>query len=199
MKALLGGSFDPIHLGHVDIARQLLTRYSFSELYFVPAFQNPLKGGPLATAAQRLEMVKLALSETNEPRFHVLDWEAKRLERSYTVETLERFVKDQGPVTLLLGNEVFREFDRWKDPHRILDLAPLVVFSRAGQVDPRPEIFKKLGLTPETQSRVTWLRLNVLPYSATEIRRQLAQKTKPAGLSPLVQRFIKNHALYSEE
>ena len=199
MKALLGGSFDPIHLGHVDIARQLLAHYPFSDLYFVPAFQNPLKGGPLATASQRTEMVNLALSETNEARFHVLDWEATRLERSYTVETLKRFVQSEGPVTLLLGNEVFAEFDRWKDPQRILELANVVVFSRAGQVDPRPDIFKKLGLSSQLQAKVEWLRLNVLPFSATEIRRQLAQKTKPPGLSPLVQRFIKNQGLYSEE
>ncbi len=198
MKALFGGSFDPIHLGHLNIARQLLIQFSFSELYFVPAFQNPLKGATNANADQRRQMVELAIAEANEPRFHVLDWELKREFRSYTVDTLDLFVKMNGDTALLIGDEVFREFLSWKEPQKILQLAHVIVFSRLNQTDPRGEVLSALGAPSPLQKPVAWVPLEVLPVSSTEIRRQLFEKTEPQGLSPLVRRFIKDHALYTE-
>ncbi len=210
MKALLGGSFDPIHLGHLDIANQLLAYYSFDEIIFVPAYQNPLKSGPKATSQQRKRMVELALKDSSEERLRMVDWELMNPGPSYTVETLEKLVNREGDMVLLVGDEVFREFTQWKLPKRILDLASVVVFARTpGAKDPRAEVLPKLGF-PAPAGRiparwnlpnrkwVDWAPLKARPISSSEIRAQLLAGVAPTGVAPVVQRFIKENSLYSE-
>ncbi len=209
VTAVLGGSFDPIHLGHTDIAAQLLRRYGFAEILFVPAYQNPLKGRTRATTDDRLKLLELALAETNEPRFKISDWEIRRTTPSFTVDTLEQLQKTLGELVLAVGNDVFADFPRWRAPLKIFSLASIVVFSRMPhETNPCPEILESLGVSVEwihnraelpDGNWIEWCPLTVLPYSSTEIRSQLHAGKIPAGLGSSPLRFIKAHGLYTEE
>ncbi|MCB0418505.1 MAG: nicotinate (nicotinamide) nucleotide adenylyltransferase [Bdellovibrionales bacterium] len=192
MNAVLGGTFDPIHDGHLHLIRSLIKKFDFEKFFIVPAGQNPLKSQrPLANAQQRLEMVQLAV-ESLGPRMEVLDWEVKAPPPSYTVDTLERLHQSGvGPLTLIMGDDVYRGFDGWKDPDRIRELATLLIVTRTGQADPA--------------QRIATFELDALPYSATELRNQLYNfwKTngltpRPSGLPDSVWAFIKEKELYTE-
>ncbi len=206
--AVLGGSFDPIHRGHVDIAKQLVARFDFAKVLFVPAYQNPLKAHTRASSDQRMEMIRLALADANEPRFELCDWEIKRPAPSFTVDTLEFLRTIEGPLCLLVGNEVFAEFSRWRAPLQIFKLASVVCFSRTPVANnPCAAVLESLGLNPEWKNdraelgngnTLDWCPLTVLPYSSTAIRAELAQGGTPDGLSSSPLRFIKNHRLYAE-
>jgi len=208
ITAVLGGSFDPVHLGHIDIARQLLARFDFKELLLVPAYRNPLKAGTNASTDDRIKLLELALGEANEPRLKVYDWEARRAAPSFTVDTLEQLQKTHGQLALAVGNEVFAQFTKWRAPLKIFSLANVVVFSRTPDVqNPCEEVLESLGITVAWEENraelpdgnwIEWVPLTVLPYSSTEIRSQLLEGKTPAGLGSAPLRFIKDQGLYAE-
>jgi len=205
---VLGGSFDPIHLGHIDIAKQLMGRYDFAEILFVPAFQNPLKTGPRASAKERAQLIETAIADANEKRFRLFDWETKQAGPSFTVDTLEHLHNTKGDLALLVGDDVFADFPKWKSPHKIFSIASVVVFSRTRKAhNPCPEVMKTLGIevkwvgnraTFPRGNFVEWCPLETLPFSSTEIRAQLLAQQPTPGLSSSSLRFIKEHKLYAE-
>ena len=105
MVGLFGGTFDPVHEGHLRLAHEVLQRYCFRRLYLVPAWQNPLKAaGPSASARDRLEMLRLAVQASPDPRLEILDWEAHSPTPSYTLPTLKRLLQAENePVALCDG------------------------------------------------------------------------------------------------
>lgn len=127
---VFGGTFDPVHVGHLAIANAALESIPLDRVLFVLARRSPLKDrGPVAPEADRLRMLELAVA--GEPRFGVSRIELDREGPSYTVDTLERLA---GPdeLFLILGSDAIADFPRWKDPDRIAQLATLIVADRPG-------------------------------------------------------------------
>ena len=131
---VFGGTFDPVHVGHLSIAQAALECVPLDRVIFVPTRRSPLKDrGPFAAEQDRLAMLRLATAD--EPRFTVSTIELDREGTSYTVDTLER-LKDEGDLYLVMGADAVSEFHRWRSPERIRELAVLLVASRPGAPEP---------------------------------------------------------------
>lgn len=128
---IIGGSFNPIHIGHLILANTVLEEFKLDEMIFVPCYIQPLKGDKdFAEANHRLEMIKLAIS--NNPKFSVSDIEIKRKGKSYTVDTLKFFKKRYDNLYFVIGADNIRDFHKWKEPDTIVNLAKLIVTNRGG-------------------------------------------------------------------
>lgn len=127
---VFGGTFDPVHVGHLAIAHAAVESVPLDRVVFVLAKRSPLKErGPVAGEADRLRMLEVAIAD--EPRFAASRIELDREGPSYTVDTLER-LGGADDLFLILGSDAIADFPRWKDPDRIAALATLVVAERPG-------------------------------------------------------------------
>ena len=186
MIGLLGGSFDPVHHGHLIAGQALLEQLGLSELRFVPAFDQPLKGGRHgAVAADRVAMVELAVQGAR--GFAVERVEVERAGRSYTVETLRQLrAREPGArFVLLIGRDALLDLPQWREAAMLRELAEVVAFGRAGRpAEPTPLVDRRVDVP-------------AVDISSTEIRRRVA-----AGLSirywvpDAVERFITERGLY---
>ena len=183
---VLGGSFNPPHVGHLILASDAFESLGLDKLLIVPAAANPLKGETAGgvTARDRLRMVRESFS--GDPRFEVSAMEIDRGGLSYTVDTLEALAREYpgAELVLLVGMDAFRSMDSWKEPGRIRELASLAVLARGD--DAR-------ALPPGVQS-VTTRRIDV---SSTEIRARLAAGRSIKGfVAESVESFISAAKLY---
>lgn len=186
MVGLLGGSFDPIHHGHLLVAQAALEALDLTELRFVPARQQPFKEGTHgADAAQRVRMVELAIA--GEPRFRVERIEIGRPGPSYTVDTL-RALRAREPAAafvLLLGADAASELPSWHEAEEIARLARLVMFARPTKQD--------LGSAGSLES----IRVPQVEISASEIRRRVrAGHSIRYWVPEAVREHITAHRLY---
>ena len=186
MVGLLGGSFDPIHHGHLLVAQATLEALALTELRFVPARQQPFKEGAHgADAAQRLRMVELAIA--GEPRFRVERLEIDRPGPSYTVDTL-RALRAREPATafiLLVGADAASELPSWHEAEEISGLARVVMFARPAKHD--------LGTT----GRLEAITVPQVEISASEIRRRVrAGQSIRYWVPEAVREYIAAHRLY---
>ena len=186
---ILGGTFDPIHQGHLALARAALEQLKLDRLIFVPAFRHPLpqkESGTNASAEVRLEMVSLAIKK--EPRFEVSDCEVKRKGISYTVDTLKVF-REQYPTPnelfFITGGDWGKALDQWKNIETIFSLAHFVVAKRPGfDTKHLPKGVQLLDFIP-------------LDISSTEIRAQLKKGVSVTSLVPKeILKYIREHQLY---
>lgn len=183
---VFGGTFDPVHVGHLAIAHAALESVPLDRVLFVPARRSPLKDrGPVASAEDRLAMLELAVA--GEPRFSVSRAELEREGPSYTVDTLERLAgEDQ--LFLIVGTDAAAEFARWRSPDRISALATLAVAERPGA----PAIAADARMVPFDAPR-----LNI---SARELRARAARGRSLRYLVPeAVWRYIEHRGLYRTE
>ena len=130
---ILGGTFDPVHLAHLALARAALDRLGLAQVRWIPAGQPPHRAAPRATSAERLAMVRLAISD--EPRFALDASEVESRAASYTVHTLERLRRELGPLrplVLLMGADAFRGLRSWHRWEELLGLAHIAVATRPG-------------------------------------------------------------------
>ncbi len=128
---ILGGSFNPIHIGHLILANTVLEELSLDEIIFVPCYIQPLKSNiDFASADHRLEMIKIAIQ--NNLKFTFSDIEIKRKGKSYTVDTLRYFKRKYYNLYFVIGADNIKEFHRWKEPDTILKIANLIVTNRGG-------------------------------------------------------------------
>lgn len=173
---IFGGSFDPVHVGHLWIAEAALETLGLDEVRWIPAATSPLKRhGPVAPAADRLEMVRLAIAGA--PGHVVDDREITRGEVSYTVETL-RDLRAESPADrrfLILGSDSLHTLREWHEPKRLLALATIAVVQRGGE----PEIdFSVMdGLASKGQieaARRAVIAMPVIELSSTEMRQRIA-------------------------
>lgn len=136
-----GGSFDPIHFGHLNLAIQMLETHGLDEILFCPVFCSPFKvhQPPVASPEHRLEMLKLVLAAV--PQFRVSSIEIERSSPSYTIETLKKLPKAQ--YRLILTKESAAAFDQWKEPEEIKKVAPLLVGDRTFPIS-STEVRKRL-------------------------------------------------------
>ena len=184
---VLGGSYNPPHIGHLLIASDAFEALSLDRLLIVPAHLNPLKGfdSSAPSSSQRLEMVQRAFG--SDPRFEVTSMEIDRGGLSYTVDTLETLsAKSPGAeLILLLGMDSFQSFGQWKHPERIRELAKLAVITRGDSSVSMPE-----GVTPVTTRRID--------VSSSEIRARLAAGMSIKGfVAESVESFIAAAKLYA--
>jgi nicotinate-nucleotide adenylyltransferase len=218
---LLGGSFNPIHNGHLAIAGQARTRLQLDRVLFIPTGEPPHKrDGSLAPATDRYEMVRLAIAGT--PSFDISDIEIKRPGKSYSIDTVHELQRQHGPSTelyFLIGLDAFLEFPSWREPQALLAACRFVVISRPGQSF---RSLAQLSLLPQLDSHALaqldagdLTRLDIaipsgpglicLPLppcaiSASDIRRQAQRKAALANvLPPPVESYILQHRLYQED
>lgn len=177
---VFGGSFDPVHNGHLAIAQAALETIPLDRVIFVPARRSPLKGdAPAAGEDHRFAMLELATSD--EPRFSVSRVELDRPPPSYTVDTLEALA-GEGRLFLILGADAAHELHRWRDPERIRHLATIVIARRPGaDHDPAAIVLD----TP------------LMDVSARELRERAARGRSLRYLVPdAVWRYIQERRLY---
>ena len=194
---IFGGSFDPVHNGHLALARACQQQAALDEVWFVPtAIQTLKQGGPQATDAQRVEMLRLAIGD--ESSWRVCTLEIDRGGRSYTVDTL-RQIHEELPETelfFLIGSDALRDVPRWKEPSEIFRMAMPLVVHRAGEPQPDFESLESLCISDKRLQRI-----EMLPNlaSSTEIRRRLASGQKFDELVPkAVADYIATNSIYSD-
>ena len=191
---LLGGTFDPIHLGHLRAAAAALECARLDQVLLIPAGRPPHKRGTRASAADRLAMCRLAAAAG--AGLGVWDWETRRPGPSYTVDTLRAF-REQRPADqpfLILGWDAARDIASWRNPEQVLTLAVLVVVGRPGLDSPTPAALRAAGIEP---AGVILCLASTPDVAATRVRR-LAARGEPleALVPPSVASYIRDHRLY---
>jgi nicotinate (nicotinamide) nucleotide adenylyltransferase len=195
---IYGGTFDPIHIGHLAIAEEVRVELGLSQVIFVPAARQPLKGiAQGAPPADRLAMAHLACADN--AAFRVDDLELERPPPSYTVDTLEALRERCGSGTelwFILGADAARELPRWREVERVADLARLVIVGRPGYSLHLPWLEAAL---PSLRGRVRLIDGPMLDISSTELRRRLAAgRPVRYQLPEPVRIFIQQRGLYSD-
>lgn len=184
--AVLGGRFDPIHVGHLLIARQVLEfDPGIDKVIFVPAFEHKWK--PIvASPKDRIRMIESVL----EDRMEVLDIEIKRKGVSYSIDTIKALKAETGAEILwVVGSDIVREFNKWKNPQELIKEATFLVFPR----DP----YKLPRNLPEGFKLVQSSNLQVANFSSTVIRGRIKSgKTIKYLVAEKVEKFIKENNLY---
>jgi nicotinate-nucleotide adenylyltransferase len=206
---IFGGTFDPIHYGHLRTAFEMLQALRFSEVRFVPSGDPPHRGRTYASAGVRLEMV--AAATCRESRFVVDDRELRRDGPSYTVDTLASIRQEQAdvPLGLILGMDAFLGLCSWHRWEEILGLAHIVVAHRPGwrapDMGPLGELIDEHGthrvddLHEHTAGRIHIHAVTQLEISSTEIRELVMAGRDPRFLMPdVVRDVIMNSSCYAE-
>jgi nicotinate-nucleotide adenylyltransferase len=191
---ILGGTFDPIHVGHVTLAREAQACAHLDRLLLVPARIPPHKHAASASAEDRLEMCRLATADLD--GVEVTDLELLRDGPSYTVDTLEALHEEwpDAELLLVLGWDAARLLPAWRHPRRVLELARLVLFRRPGVPGPTPEDLAEAGID---STRAEICRLATPEVDATEIRRRAAAgESLEDMVPPAVNAYIQAHGLY---
>ena len=191
---VLGGTFDPIHYGHLDAAAAAREALSLDEVLFVPAHDQPLRSNdPSATAFHRFAMVALAINGCR--AYRVSDLELVREGTSYTMDTL-RHLHAEGwaasQLFFILGTDAFAEIANWRGFPAVLDAARFVVVARPGVT-----LESAVARAPELGSRVSFVEARTRDVSSTAIRQRLAAGESIDDLVPAaVSRHILAHHLY---
>lgn len=218
---LLGGSFNPIHNGHLAIAHRVYERLQLSRVLFIPTGDPPHKqSGSLAPAQARLEMVERAIAET--PFFEVSTIEINRAGKSYSVDTVREIQATYGPswkLFFIIGLDAFLEFSTWRSPEILLRLCHFVVVPRPGQSfqslstipllsDLDAQALRQLDLgvldrvdiaVPESPGLIC-VPLPPCLISASEIRKRVERGVSLANMLPApVESYILQHRLYQED
>jgi nicotinate-nucleotide adenylyltransferase len=194
---ILGGTFDPPHIGHLIAAADAADALALDRVVFVPAYRQPLKGSTVwASPAERLEMTRLGVGD--DPRLAVTSIEIDRGGLSFTVDTLSEWAR-QSPGDqrfLLMGADVVRSFARWREPLEVMRLAELVVWQR-GEVlgDGVAELLPRDATGHTPPHRV--LRARLIDISSTEVRGRVRAGQSIHGFVPdAVRAYIHEAGLY---
>lgn len=209
---LLGGSFDPIHCGHLQLARDALAQLALTELRFLPA-GHPWQKEKVTDATHRAQMVLAAIRD--EPRF-VLDMrEIERPGPTYTADTLRELraaLGEQLPLVWIMGSDQFERLDTWRDWTRLLDHAHLAVARRADSVLTPSHVLQEYfnahwarphAVQETAHGRIVEIEMTPVDASATEVRALLARPPSPARDNRLAEivpspvlDYIRDHHLY---
>lgn len=196
---ILGGTFDPVHCGHLEIARRASSEAALDRLIFIPAGSPRLKSSePTAAPEHRLAMLNLAVAGISE--FEVSDIELGRSGPTKTVETLRclrgRLDWDV-ELVFILGLDVLMRFDQWIEPAGVVEQARLLAVSRPGYVDFDWGDF--YARNPYARGRVDCIESTAIDISASELRGRLASGVSVAGLLPAsVEAYIRESGLYAK-
>lgn len=201
--AILGGTFDPIHNGHLTLARSVLQAFDIDECHFVPAFSPPHKPRTEITSPfHRFAMV--ALATASDERFRVSSVEADTLEPRYSVDTLDLMhqLYPESRFLFIIGTDLYREIEEWKAYTRLFDLADIAVVHRPGfpmreDAAPFETLDRPARTSPEGKPGVYYLPWVRLEESSTHIR-GAAGRGEPldAWVPAEVAHYIQRHRLY---
>jgi nicotinate-nucleotide adenylyltransferase len=207
MIGVLGGTFDPIHYGHLRPASEAKQYLGLQVVHVVPVALPPHRSAPLASAEQRLQMVELAVAEF--PGLTPDDCEIRRGGVSYTAQTLEHLRANVGaPLTLLIGADAFFGLPTWYRWERLFELAHVAVMQRPGQSLPGAAALpawaaSRLRVAPEELTRrpaggIFFVPVTPRDVSATRIRTLIARGETPpaAALPPAVWDYIRRNGIY---
>ena len=196
---VFGGTFDPVHLGHLMIAEKARTNLELQEVIFVPAGIPWMKHGQYVTSSRhRVNMVRIAI--ISNPFFRLSCFEVEKTGASYSVETLEEMSKiyEGAKLFVIVGSDIMGAFDKWKDPGKVLQFADLVVFNRSTRrnkgAGARNISFKVEGADI---TRITWLPGLAGDISSRDIRRRVNEGRSIRDMvSDEVIKYIADHGLY---
>jgi nicotinate-nucleotide adenylyltransferase len=208
---ILGGSFDPVHFGHLRSAEEVREALALDRVYFVPANHPPHKPGRrLAEGRARLAMLQIAIA--GNPVFRACDVELDRGGTSYSIDTVQSFVTTEPGAQLffIVGIDTFREMHTWKDAARLFEVASVVVTSRPPSAVERSithlpvaaqEAFcydpSTLSYRHRSGTRLCFLPITGIDVSATAIRERSHRGQSIRYLVPPdVERYIRDHGLY---
>jgi nicotinate-nucleotide adenylyltransferase len=193
---LLGGTFDPVHFGHLLLAEQCREQCGLDAVWFLPAGSPPHKRRDITPGRQRLEMLQLAVA--GHEAFSVSDRELKREGTTYTVDTLTELHAEQPEADLffLIGADSLHDLPTWREPRRILELATIVAVNRGDRpLTELQDIRQRLG-----DSAATRIQIATMPgcdLSATDIRQRVAAGKSIRYMTPrAVEVSIQQHGLY---
>jgi nicotinate-nucleotide adenylyltransferase len=194
---VLGGTFDPVHNGHLVVAEVVRERLNLAEVIFVPAGQPWLKADkPITPAKHRLQMLRLSLADR--PYFKISTLEIERAGPSYTIDTiieLRSKINAGDELFFILGQDNLAQLPQWREPSRLIQLCYLVAVSRPGS--PRPNLKTLEASLPGISPRVMMMDEPHVDISASDIRERVGQGLSVRHLVPeLVNRYIKENRLY---
>lgn len=197
---IFGGTFDPIHLGHLILAERCREECQLDEVWFVPAALPPHKlTSVISSAKTRAEMIEFAIA--GNPHFKVSRIELERTGPSYTVTTLEDLTREDPnrELFLLVGADSIHDLPTWREPQRMLELATIVGVNR-GRTFLREDALRQLvtQLGEKAATRVRFVEMPAIDISATEIRERVARGASIRYLVPrAVEMYLAEQQLYS--
>lgn len=195
---IFGGSFDPVHVGHLLLAESCREQCSLDCVWFLPCGQPPHKPqGTLTAGRQRADMLEFAIA--GDPRFAVCDIELERDGLSYTVETL-RQIHDEAPsreLFFLMGADSLADLPQWREPNAILELATVVAVNRGHKPPPDlTQLESRLG--PTVRQRVRLVTMPAIDISATDLRERVRSGRSLRFRVPrAVEEYIGQNELYT--
>lgn len=195
MIGLYGGTFDPIHNGHLHVARQLLTSGRISKVILIPAGEPQLKSPPQASGEQRIEMCRLAIADSSKNSklaIEVSDIEVTRSGPTYAIDTVTQLMKSYAgeEFAWIIGSDAFGRIDDWHESARLKDLISFIVIERPTDKNQSSDI--------DDTEEFASLDIDALSISSTEIRGRIASGESVDSLvSPSVSKFIRENGLYA--
>ncbi len=207
---LFGGTFNPVHYGHLRAAEEVRERFLLQRVMFIPSCNPPLKSADLAPSSDRMRMVEIATVDN--PSFDLSGIECEREGRSYTVDTIEEFIRSSGerPV-FLLGADSFLDIPKWHRHERLLELTDFIVVSRPGYPLEKIRAFPWIDAVEEGDGGDALIRISSggsrgvslfvcipgMEISASDIRRRVREGRSIRYLLPEgVERYIRERRLY---
>ncbi len=189
--ALFGGTFNPPHIGHYLIAKEIIKQYGISKVFFIPAYIPPHKDAKdLIDAKHREKMVKLLINKEKDLEFS--DFELKRKKISYTIDTVEYFLKKypDDKIFFIVGSDAFYFIDKWKESEKLLKLVQFIVYLRRGY--PKEKIVKKF---PDI--KILWAGHGLINIASTNIRKKIKNGVNCKDeLGEKILKYIEKNELY---
>ncbi len=188
---IFGGTFDPIHIGHLITAQALRELRGLEKIIFIPAFISPHKVNVKSLGSEhRLKLIQLSIDEI--PYFEYSDIELKAAKISYTVDTLRNLKQEYDNLELIIGYDNIIDFNTWKEPDEILRLAELIVLRRKTSVEPEKK--------DKYFNSAVFVETPTIEISSSEIRNRIANNLPIDFLVPRkVKEYIYKHKLYTEK
>ncbi len=198
--AIMGGTFDPIHYGHLVTTEAVMHQFQIDKVLFIPSGQPPHKSGKKVTAAEDRYLMTLLATESN-PSFFPSRIEIDREGYSYTIDTIKQ-LKQEDPdqeIYFITGADAFLQILTWRNPEELLRSCHFVAATRPGYL--RPEISEEIKrLTQEYKAHIHFIEVPALSISSSDIRQRVREGRPIKYLLPeLVENYIYKHGLYQDE
>jgi nicotinate-nucleotide adenylyltransferase len=200
---ILGGTFDPIHLGHIHLATQVMQKFNLAKIKFIPCFQSPTRDLPEASACDRAMMIKLAIKPYSQ--FALDEREIKLAQKSYTIKTLKSLSQEypDTPLALIMGTDAFSLLPTWHAWQKIIELTHIIVVQRPNTTSiphilPSHHSANTQLLYTHLAGYVFTVDIAALPISSSAIRTLLQHNKNIQNLVPqIVNNYIREHNLYT--